>query len=90
LKLIWSRSALADKHAVWLYLADRSVELADSLEARIDSRVASLSRFPWQGRPTPGSDLRELSIPDTQHVVVYRVAGDIVRIMRIWSTAQDR
>lgn len=42
------------------------------------------------GRPVPGSDLRELPIPDTQHVIVYRLRDDMIRIMRIWSTAQHR
>jgi plasmid stabilization system protein ParE len=86
LRIIWSGSALADKHAIWLYLADRKVDCADKVEARIESRVASLSQLPWQGRPVPGTDLRELS----EHVIVYRLENEIVRIMRLWSTRERR
>ncbi len=65
MRLIWSAPALADKDAIWLYLADRNIDYADRVETRIETRAASLLRFPHQGRPIPESDLRALSIPDT-------------------------
>lgn len=90
MRIVWSGSALADKDAIWLYLADRNVAYADKVEAKLDARTASLLRFPKLGRPVPGSDLRELSIPESQHVVAYRIEGDVIRVMRVWSTKQDR
>lgn len=80
MRVIWSRAAVADKDAIWLFLADRDLAYADKVEARLDSRAALLSQFPRLGRPVPDSDLRELSIPDTQHVIVYRIDGDIASI----------
>jgi toxin ParE1/3/4 len=88
LKLAWTLQALHDKDRIWLFHADRDVAYADRVEARIDARAAMLERFPWIGRPVPGRDLRELSIPDVQYLIAYRIEGEIVRILRIWSTAQ--
>ena len=74
-----------------MFLAERNVEYADKVERRIAARVSMLERFPGLGRPVPGKDnMRELSVSDTQHVIVYRIEEDIVFIMQIWSTAQDR
>lgn len=53
-------------------------------------RADALMRFPKLGRLDPLIGARMLSIPDIQYLIVYRVDDDTVRILRIWSTAQDR
>ena len=88
MKIIWSREALAEREAIWLYLADRSIGYADHVERRLIARGDSLARFPRQGRRLTRDDCR-LSIPDTQYVIDYRIEDDAIRILRVRSTAQD-
>ena len=90
MRVIWSREAQQQLDAIWLYLADRSVALADRVEARLQDRAASLAAAPFQGRPLPGADRRRLPIRDVSYVVVYRIEDDLVRILRLWHMAQDR
>ena len=89
MRLAWSREALADKEAIWHFLADRNPDYADRTERRLEARTGSLRQMTNQGRPSGGSGLRLLSIPDIQLVVAYRVEEDEIRIMAVRSTAQD-
>ena len=89
LKIIWVPEAEADRDRIWFFLAERSVEWADRVEARIDDRVASLSGVPRQGRPA-GRSHCDLSIPDINLVVRYRVDEDAIRILEMWDTRQNR
>ncbi|TPG40999.1 type II toxin-antitoxin system RelE/ParE family toxin [Sphingomonas koreensis] len=89
-KLLWSMSAERDLDRLWQFLADRSVDLADRIEERIRIRAESLIVMPHQGRPIPGRPERELPIPDVQYVIVYAIGDDAIRILRVWSTRQNR
>ena len=88
MKLIWSRRGLADKDAIWNFLAERSVSYADRVERRIEGRARSLAAVSEQGRPIPGTPIRLLSIPDIQYVIRYQVDDDAIRITGIFSTAR--
>ena len=90
MKIIWSRQAQRDKQTIWSFLSDRGVAYADRVELRIEARVESLAQFAYLGGPIPGTNRRKLSIPDIQHVVIYRIDDTIIRILRIRATAQDR
>jgi plasmid stabilization system protein ParE len=79
-----------DVDRLWQFLADRSIDHADRVEERIRARAESLIIHPHQGRPIPGRIERELPIADVQYVIVYTVAEDAIRILRVWSTRQNR
>ena len=88
--LRWTAGALADLETQWQYLAERSVDHADRVEARINDRAGALKRFPYLGRLDKRSGTRFLSIPDIQFLIDYRIDDDEVRILQVWSTRQDR
>jgi len=53
-------------------------------------RAESLPTLAYQGRPI-GGDLRQLSLPDIQYVLVYATVGaDILAIVEVWSTRESR
>lgn len=90
MRLLWSFVAERDVDRLWRFLADRNTDLAERLEERIRTRAESLIAHPHRGRPIPGRGERELPIPDVQYVIVYMIADDAVRILRVWSTRQNR
>ncbi len=47
-----------------------------------------LSVLPHRGRPGPAGT-RE-SVVARRHILVYRVSGDRVRVLRVWHVAQNR
>jgi plasmid stabilization system protein ParE len=87
---LWSVRAERDVDRLWRFLAERSVDHADRVEQRIRQRAESLRGHPFQGRPIPGRAERELPIADIQYVVVYAPEQDVIRILRVWSTRQNR
>ncbi|MGB0683085.1 MAG: type II toxin-antitoxin system RelE/ParE family toxin [Magnetovibrionaceae bacterium] len=50
----------------------------------------SLADFPKQGRPIAESNLRELFVPGTPYLLVYRLSSDMVEIAQVWHVAQHR
>lgn len=89
LKLIWSQQALKEREAIWQFLAEVNVAYDDKVEARIVARTERLPVAPFQGSPIGKTDQRKLSMPDIQYVIAYRIEDDAIRILRLWSTAQD-
>ncbi len=73
-----------------MFHADRSVDYADRVVARLRERASALLSNPGAGRPVHGRPVRELSVPDIQFVIVYQASGNEILIVRIWSTAEDR
>lgn len=90
MRLRWTTGALADLESHWQFLAERSVDHADRVEARINDRADALKRFPYLGRLDKRTGTRFLSIPDIQFLIDYRIDDDEVRILQVWSTKQDR
>ena len=51
--------------------------------------IATLSANPYAGRRSePGIDVRELSIPRTPFIIIYRVTPLQIEILRLWDTRQ--
>lgn len=91
MRIDWTGEARADQHRIWMFAAEHSVPRADGIEERLETRVASLAGVPGQGRPVAGN-LRQLSMPDVQLVVRYRILEEenIVRILQVWHTRENR
>lgn len=91
MRIIWSQDARADQHRIWMFAAQHSIERADRIETRLEERVESLAGLPFQGRPA-ADGRRQLSIPDSQLVVRYRVAEDedSIRVLEVWHTRENR
>ena len=86
----WTKLAQDDAEAIFLYIADDSVAKAIAHEERIMGAVERLGRHQRLGRPGKRPGTRELIVPRTSYLVIYREAGSGVEILRIFHGARQR
>lgn len=91
MKVAWRAAARDDRRRITAWLAERNPAAAVRIARALLAAADSLATRPEKGRPGWVPDTRELStVPP--YVIVYRVdrVADVVRILRVWHTAQDR
>ena len=88
MRVRWLRTALRnlDDHADYIARDDSSA--AVRAVDRVETAVAGLGEYPGMGRPGRVPLTRELVVPGTPFVVVYRVRRD-VEIIRVLHAAQS-
>ena len=84
----FSRLALADLAHIRSYIKTFNPAAAEKMASRLLAAADKLALHPLIGRPC-SDGTRELSIVPP-YVMIYRVIGERVRIVRIWHGAQDR
>lgn len=72
---------------IWHFQAERSIALADRIEAAIVAGVEKLMQFPQLGRPRSDGG-RELSLTQLQYRVSYVAKDDDVLITAVRSTRE--
>jgi len=90
MRLDWADRASADLLRAYDFHDQYSNAKAERVVRRLRERASTLLVTPYVGRPVGKAGVRELSIPDIQYVIVYRVETDAVEIARIFSTAENR
>ncbi len=84
--------AAADLESIWLYVAQESgsVDIADRVSDTLTDRFVMLSHHPYAGRAR-NDDLGpgRRSFPVGEYVVVYRVRGEDVVILRVVHGRRD-
>ena len=88
LPIVWSSVAIADRDAVFDYIAADSSNAAARIDERILNRTDLLVDFPKIGRSGRLPGTRELVIPGTPYLIVYRVTPELILILRILHGAQ--
>ncbi|WP_296445474.1 type II toxin-antitoxin system RelE/ParE family toxin [Rhodoferax sp. UBA5149] len=86
--LTWLRRALNDRDAQLDYIAQDNPLAAVSQGDRIDEQVDQLLQHPQMGRPGRKQGTRELVISRTPFIVVYRVKGKRIELLRLLHGAQ--
>lgn len=71
------------------HVADHNPTAAIALGDAIETTIARLSSYPDSGRPGRVPGTRELVIPGTPYVVVYRVEPYAAVILRVLHGAQE-
>jgi len=89
MKVRWDPKALERLEAEGDYIAQDSPAAASSVIARIFAAVDGLATYPLKGRQGRVTGTRELVIPRTSYIVVYRVRGQVVEILALQHTAQQ-
>lgn len=87
--VVWSRPALADVARLTDYIAAENPIAAARVARELLIAGDSLAVFPRRGRPASLPGCREL-VAIRPYIIVYRVTGDDVDILRVWHAAQDR
>jgi addiction module RelE/StbE family toxin len=87
--LEWSPFAVADREAIFDYIASDSPSAAVAVDERIETHINSLAAFPEMGRPGRIPGTRELVISRTPYLAAYHYAPPTLRILRILHGAQQ-
>jgi len=87
----WTQAALHDFKTISHRVEqERNLATANRACRLIYDAVQMLRRHPQSGRPGKEDGTRELVIPKSPYIVVYRVAeSEAVQILRIWHGAQN-
>ncbi len=72
------------------YIGVDNPHAASRMAANLLQAGNALEELPNRGRPTGLADIRELVVPGTSYLLVYRVKEEEVQILRVWHCAQDR
>jgi plasmid stabilization system protein ParE len=83
-------AANRDLRELRAYIAADSPAIAAAVSARIAKAVLLIAEKPGIGRPTPQRPTREWGVPGLPYLIVYRVNGGTVEILRVWHTSRER
>ena len=89
LNLRWTRPALADFIEAQAYVAHENPSAARALAQRLWDAARGLQDNPEIGRTGHVTGTREWVVTQTPYLIVYRIAGDAVEILRLWHTKQN-
>ena len=89
MRIEWSVLAQADRNSIFDYIEADSPQAAVNVDERIQVQVEGLLRFPESGRPGRIRGTRELVIDRTPYIAAYRIAGSVVRILRLLNGARE-
>lgn len=85
----WLRKALKNLEQAYQFVAVADVDAAVQLVLRIQAAVEQLDNFPLLGRVGRVEGTRELVIANTPFIVVYRVKGRTVEILRVLHSSRQ-
>lgn len=89
MNLQWLPKAIANRTEQIAYIAQDNPLAAITQGDRIAEQVNMLLQHPEMGRPGRKKGTRELVISRTPFVVVYRVKGDKLQIIRLLHSSQQ-
>jgi plasmid stabilization system protein ParE len=71
---------------------ERGASYGTELGAELEATIGSLMQYPERAPTSRDGRYRELYVPfhSNQHVVQYQVRGEVVIIMRIFHSLEDR
>lgn len=84
----WLKRALHDMDHIAEHIALDNRERAISFVHEIFHQVERLKLFPYLGRASEKSDIRELVVHQ-HYLVSYRIRYDTVQVLQVWHTAKE-
>ena len=87
--LVWLQRAIQDRDAQLDYIAQDNPMAAVSQGDRIAEQIEILQQHPQMGRPGRKQGTRELVISRTPFIVVYRIKGKRIELLRVLHGAQQ-
>ena len=88
MKLVWLPRAITDLESQLTYIATDKPRIAVEIGDRVFQHISHLSEYPDMGRHGRRQGTRELVVPRTPFVIVYRIASERVEILRLLHGAQ--
>lgn len=90
MNLRWTNLALKDFEQAHDYIMQEDPESAKRIAQRILHATRRLQQFPRMGRVGADEETRELVVQKTPYLLVYSITGDVIELLRVWHTSQDR
>jgi len=79
----WLRKALQNLQQAYDYIAEDDPDAAAKVILKMQAGVNQLEEFPMLGYVGRVQGTRELVMANTPYVVIYRVKGNMVQILRV-------
>jgi toxin ParE1/3/4 len=83
MKIVWTRRATLNLYHVREFIRQDNPAAAEKVGGRIEKAATGLARFPESGRAGKVPGTRELVIAGLAYILIYRVSGDAVTILRL-------
>lgn len=90
MKLRWLRSGSGSLRLHVSFIAANNPTAAARVRRTIRGSVLRLLDFPESGRMGQVPGTREIVVAGLPYLVVYRVSGEAVEILRVFHTSQER
>lgn len=87
MRLGWTPEALEDRRAIYDTIEADNPGAALDLDELLSEKAARLVDHPGLGRPGRVEGTREL-VAHRNYILIYDVAGDLVRVLRVLHTAR--
>jgi toxin ParE1/3/4 len=85
----WLKAAVAAVRGIHSRISIDNPQAAKRVVQEIRSATVRLKEFPLSGRQGEVSGTREVVVRNLPYVIVYRIRGDAVEILRVFHTATD-
>ena len=89
MKLVWLPRAIANRDAQLDYIARDNPKAAVEQGDRIEKQISQLIEQPKMGRAGRKQGTRELVISRTSLIVIYRIKGKRIELVRVLHGAQQ-
>lgn len=85
----WTRPALTDLIETQRFIAKENPDASSVVAQRLWDAAQSLVSHPQIGRPGRVPGTRELPVPRTPYLIIYRIRQEAVEIIRLWHGRRD-
>ena len=89
MQLKWTKPAIHDLVEAGHYIEQHNPQAAKNMSQRVQEAVENLLDFPNIGRPGRVSETKELVVSGTPFIVIYKVLGAVIYIIRVLHHAQQ-
>ncbi len=89
MRVRWAAATRRDLASIIDFISQENPVAAAEQVQRIERRADDLMDFPSLGRPGRLPSTRELVVPGTSYLLIYRSYGETVEILRVLHGARD-
>jgi addiction module RelE/StbE family toxin len=83
MKLVWTHAAVRDLQEARAHIADDGPGAAALVASRTLASVGRLEDMPSLGRSGRVAGTRELAVPQTSYLLVYRLSDERIEMLRV-------
>jgi toxin ParE1/3/4 len=89
MKAVWTRAAIRDLTRIREYIARENPDAAREIALKIVDATERILQFPEVGRIGRVSGTRELVVPATKYLIIYRMKKKAIHFLRVRHGRQE-